>query len=238
MLLRALEEKTFLPFGSDREAHSDFQLIAGTNRDLPAAVRSGRFREDLLCRINLWTFTLPGLRSRPEDIEPNLQFELDQFAERTGRRVTISREARERFLESALAPSAGWNGNFRDLNAAVTRMATLAQGGRISVEIVREEIARVAAGWTALEQQESSGALLSEYLNDQALAEIDLFDRVQLAHVLQICRESRSISEAGRRLFDASRTRKTSSNDADRLRKYLHRFHLEWSQISASNSKS
>ena len=61
MLLRALEEKTFLPLGSDREVHSDFQLIAGTNRDLLAAVREGRFREDLLARINLWSFTLPRL---------------------------------------------------------------------------------------------------------------------------------------------------------------------------------
>src|SRR6202522_3987557 len=75
MLLRALEEKTFLPLGSDRESSSDFQLIAGTNRDLPGAVREGRFREDLLARINLWTFSLPGLRARPEDIEPNLDFE-------------------------------------------------------------------------------------------------------------------------------------------------------------------
>src|SRR5437016_2211003 len=81
---RALEEKTFLPFGSDREAHSDFQLIAGTNRDLAAAVKDGAFREDLRCRINLWTFALPGLRQRPEDIEPNLQFELDQHARKTG----------------------------------------------------------------------------------------------------------------------------------------------------------
>ncbi len=75
MLLRGLEEKIFLPLGSDREAHSDFQLIAGTNRDLLAAVREGSFREDLLARINLWTFTLLGLRSRPKGIEPNLQFE-------------------------------------------------------------------------------------------------------------------------------------------------------------------
>jgi len=103
-----LEEKTFLPLGSDRESHSHFQLIAGTNHDLFAAVRERRFREDLLARINLWTFSLPGLRARPEDIEPNLQFELDQYAQKTGNRITFSKEARQRFLEFALSPSAAW----------------------------------------------------------------------------------------------------------------------------------
>src|SRR5437868_9554924 len=83
MLLRALEEKSFLPMGSDKESRSDFQLLAGTNRNLVERVREGRFREDLLARINLWTFTLPGLRDRPEDLEPNLQFELEQFARRS-----------------------------------------------------------------------------------------------------------------------------------------------------------
>ena len=63
MLLRAIEEKRFLPVGSDSEATSDFQLIAGTNRDLIDRVSDGRFREDLLARINLWTFCLPALRS-------------------------------------------------------------------------------------------------------------------------------------------------------------------------------
>jgi transcriptional regulatory protein RtcR len=84
MLLRALEEKTFLPLGSDDEAHSDFQLCAGTNRDLFAAVRQGKFREDLLARFNLWTFSLPGLKNRSEDVEPNLDFELDRFVEKAG----------------------------------------------------------------------------------------------------------------------------------------------------------
>src|SRR4030095_5687640 len=84
MLLRALEEKVFLPMGSDREVKGDFQLVAGTNRDLVALVRAGKFREDLLARINLWTFHLPGLRDRPEDIEPNLNYELEQYARRTG----------------------------------------------------------------------------------------------------------------------------------------------------------
>jgi transcriptional regulatory protein RtcR len=63
MLLRALEEKRFLPVGADREVESDFQLIAGTNRDLLDDVQSGSFREDLLARINLWTFQLPGWRN-------------------------------------------------------------------------------------------------------------------------------------------------------------------------------
>jgi transcriptional regulatory protein RtcR len=230
MLLRALEEKTFLPLGSDDEAHSDFQLIAGTNRDLFAAVRQGRFREDLLARINLWTFSLPGLKNRSEDIEPNLDFELDRFAEKAGRRVTFSKEARDTFLAFALSPTANWSGNFRDLNAAVARMATLAPGGRISTHIVEEEIKRLLASWSA-PGESPSRADLQEFLDDRQLEELDLFDRAQLAFVVDVCRRSRSLSDAGRTLFGASRTRKTFSNDADRLRKYLGRFGLEFSQI-------
>eukprot|EP01034_Spumella_vulgaris_P003647 gene3647-4685_t len=59
MCLRAIEEKRFLPVGSDREVSADFQLLAGTNRDLGEDVASGRFREDLYARLNLWTFRLP-----------------------------------------------------------------------------------------------------------------------------------------------------------------------------------
>jgi transcriptional regulatory protein RtcR len=55
MLLRAIEEKRFLPVGADNETGSDFQLICGTNRDLQIRVGQGQFREDLLARINLWT---------------------------------------------------------------------------------------------------------------------------------------------------------------------------------------
>jgi len=63
MILRAIKERRFLPVGSDKEAASDFQLIAGTNRNLMAAVAEGRFREDQFARLNLWTFVLPGLMS-------------------------------------------------------------------------------------------------------------------------------------------------------------------------------
>jgi transcriptional regulatory protein RtcR len=125
MLLRALEEKRFLPLGSDHEASSDFQLIAGTNRNLTEAVKDGRFREDLLARINLWTFRLPALVDRREDIEPNVDYELDQFRRRTGTPVAFSKEAREQFLAFATSADARWPGNFRDLNAVITRLGTL-----------------------------------------------------------------------------------------------------------------
>jgi transcriptional regulatory protein RtcR len=230
MLLRAVEEKTFMPLGSDRETHSDFQLIAGTNRDLQASVKSGLFREDLLCRINIWTFAMPGLRNRSEDIEPNLQFELDQHARKTGQRVTFSKEARSEFLRFALSTSAKWSGNFRDLSAAVSRMGTLAQGARISSDLVHEEIQRLKHSWTD-EDAPTANSVLTEMLSTDQSNQLDLFDRLQLERVIEICRRSRSLSEAGRTLFHVSRSRKASSNDADRLRKYLSRFNLDWSQV-------
>jgi transcriptional regulatory protein RtcR len=232
MLLRALEEKRFLPVGSDKEAASDFQLIAGTNCDLAAAVREGRFREDLLARINLWTFELPSLRDRREDIEPNLQYELEQFARKQGVNVTFSREARERFLRFATSPEATWPGNFRDLNAAVTRMATLAAGGRVTVEIVAEEVARLQSQWKHVDvEKESCDSTLERHLSGEQLEAIDPFDRVQLAEVIRVCETARTLSDAGRSLFAVSRKQKETSNDADRLRKYLSRFGLEWRKL-------
>src|SRR5271163_319829 len=234
MLLRALEEKTFLPLGSDSEVHSDFQLIAGTNRELQAAVREGRFREDLLARINLWTFVIHGLRDRREDVEPNLQFELDQFATRTGRRVTFNKEARERFLEFALSPAASWTANFRDLNGAVNRMATLAEGGRITAAIVDEEIVRLRNSWTATLAGNVEFEDLRGVLPAGGAEQMDLFDKMQLAKVIGVSRRCDSLSDAGRELFSVSRGRKATPNDADRLRKYLQRFGLTWGQISRS----
>ena len=227
MLLRAVEEKVFLPVGTDRETRSDFQLIAGSNRDLAAAVRTGRFREDLLTRINVWTFRLPGLRERTEDLEPNLEYELDQWAAAQGRRVTFSREAREAFLAFAVSPAARWPGNFRDFNAAIVRMATLAAGGRITSEVVAGEIARLRAAWEP-GREPGEDDLLERVLARERLDALDRFDRVQLADVARVCADATSLSEAGRALFSVSRTRRTTSNDADRLRKYLARFGLTW----------
>ena len=235
MLLRALEEKRFLPLGSDREVKSEFQLLAGTNRDLQADVAAGRFREDLFARINLWTFRLPPLKERREDIPPNLDYELDRFAEMSGTTVRFNREARERFLAFAVSEEAAWSANFRDLNAAVTRMATLASGGRITVGDVEPEIERLKALWRRPGgdgPKDSADSLIR--ILGPGIFEVDRFDLAQLREVIRVSRESRSLSEAGRTLFAASRARKSNPNDADRLRKYLARFGLTWAQISGA----
>jgi transcriptional regulatory protein RtcR len=231
MLLRAIEEKQFLPLGADREVRSEFQLIAGTNADLPAAVRRGRFREDLLARVNLWTFTLPGLRDRLEDIEPNLDHELAACSTAGGARVSMSTEARRRFVEFACSAEALWLGNFRDFNGAIVRMAALAPGGRITIGSVEEEIRRLRAAWRAAAGTETTQDGLEHVLTTEALDRLDPFDRLQLAEVVRICRGSRTLSDAGRALFSVSRTRRSAPNDADRLRKYLSRFGLDWKRI-------
>ncbi|MEM6328092.1 MAG: RNA repair transcriptional activator RtcR [Bacteroidota bacterium] len=232
MLLRALEEKAFLPVGADKERESDFQLIAGTNRDLREAVATGSFRDDLLARIDLWTFELPGLAERREDIAPNLAFELAGFEREHRRQVRFSREAQARFLRFAEGADAPWTANFRDLNAAVTRMATLAPGGRITDEVVDGEIARLRRHWRGTDRL-GGDALLVEVLGEARVAALDRFDRVQLADVIRVCRQSRSLSDAGRTLFAESRKRRASTNDSDRLRKYLAKHGLAWADVQA-----
>jgi transcriptional regulatory protein RtcR len=227
MLLRALEDKRFLPVGSDREVASDFQLIAGTNRDLGKRVAEGRFRDDLYARLNIWSFHLPGLAERMEDIEPNLDYELERYARDENRRVTFNKEAREAYVAFATSTDATWTGNFRDLGASVTRMATLAPAGRINRECVDEEMGRLRRLW----RQEGEGDVLRELLGE-ALDDLDLFDRLQLREVIAVCRRCRSLSEAGRMLFAASRSKRASTNDADRLRKYLARYELSWEAIA------
>ncbi|WP_266157287.1 RNA repair transcriptional activator RtcR [Dyella silvatica] len=229
MLLRALEDRRFLPVGSDKEVESDFQLIAGTNRDLGQRVTEGRFRDDLYARLNIWSFHLPSLAERIEDIEPNLDYELERHAQQVNRRVTFNREARARYLSFATSPQALWQGNFRDLGASVTRMATLAPAGRITTETVEEELMRLRRLW----RQDAGDDVLAEILGER-MQEVDLFDQLQLREVIRVCRRSRSLSEAGRTLFATSRAKRSTTNDADRLRKYLARFELNWDAVIGS----
>jgi transcriptional regulatory protein RtcR len=232
MLLRAIEDKRFCPLGTESEVSSDFQLIVGTNSDLNLQVSEGAFREDLLARIDRWTFRLPGLKERLEDIEPNLDYELREFAQRENIKVVFNKDAREKFLKFAVSNDAKWSRNFRDLNNAIARMAALAPGDRITIQMVDQEIDRLRLSWDRLSTSNGGeGDLLVEYVSQAQLNNMDLHDQLQLAAVLRVCRESRNLSEAGRKLFNISRDQRQKGNDSDRLSKYLKRYNIDPKQI-------
>ena len=129
-----------------------------------------------------------------------------------------------------MSPEAAWNANFRDLAASITRMATLAPGGRINQLGVADEIVRLRRLWNTAAVPPADDPV-TDLLGESRAEKIDPFDRPQLAAVIRQCRASTSLSAAGRALFAASRQAKTSSNDADRLRKYLARFELTFEMV-------
>ena len=236
MLLKAIEEKHFYPVGSDKEVQSSFQLIAGTNRDLRREIRAGRFREDLFARINIWNYPLPALADRREDIEPNIEHQLALASQELGRATRFNKEALSAYLAFAHSNEARWRGNFRDLAASIMRLATLAPQGRIQTELVEAEIGRLKWLWADETDADDAENLFANRLSDGLSAKInaetlDLFDRVQLQHVIAECRRHPNMAAAGRALFNVSRLERATANDSDRLRKYLQRFGLTWADI-------
>jgi two-component system, NtrC family, response regulator AtoC len=118
-LLRALQEGEFRRVGSNRLVHVDVRVIAATNRDPEAEVRAGRFRQDLLYRLNAVSLHLPPLRERKEDIMP--------LAKHFAQRVRASSRAHLHFSREAihLLSTYPWPGNIRELENAVMRAAAL-----------------------------------------------------------------------------------------------------------------
>ena len=242
-LLNALETKASRPLGGKELVHSDFMLIAGTNRDLRVEVEEGRFLEDLYARIDVWQFKLPTLAERWEDIEPNLEFELELAGAKRQCFPSFSPAAKEKFL--AFAIKAPWPGNFRDLSASVDRMVTMADGGRIQPNDVDDEIARLLARWPRMggapcAEQEKAGTAPMALGEPHGLVakvlpgvEMDVFEQAQLEAVLRAVRETSSMAEAGRRLFAVSRTERKSVNDTARVRAALASRGLDYHAVKA-----
>lgn len=231
MILHAVETGKYLPLGSDYEVTSRFHLVAGASNNLAMLVAEGRFRADLYARLNLWTFSLPALRDRPEDIAPNIAYEMSRMEQELGTRITFNADAHLAYQKFSTDPGTLWPGNFRDLSASIQRLCTLAPQGRITKNMVTVEIDMLQNIWSQ-STRDPDMQLLSDLLGEKA-QRIDEFDRVQLAAVIRICQQSANLSAAGRRLFAASRAQKTSRNDADRLKKYLSRFGLDWASCQS-----
>lgn len=135
-LLRAIEDGEFERLGSSRTVRVDVRIVAATNADLPADVAAGRFRQDLLYRINTFQFRVPPLRERREDIVPLARHYLAAACRRYGRPLPRFAASAERALLAY-----PWPGNVRELSHVMERAALLAGGAQLAAEDLRLQTA-------------------------------------------------------------------------------------------------
>ncbi|HET7871393.1 MAG TPA: sigma-54 dependent transcriptional regulator [Terriglobales bacterium] len=124
-LLRVLQEKEVRPVGSNHKVKVDVRVIAATNRDLEAAYKEGKFRNDLYFRLNVVTIHLPPLRERKSDLPALVLYFLDKFS--PGKSVAVSDEAMKCLLQY------DWPGNVRELENCVERALALGNGDLIDI---------------------------------------------------------------------------------------------------------
>jgi two-component system, NtrC family, response regulator PilR len=125
-LLRVLQERMVKPVGGNREVAFSARVLAATNRKLEEEVRLGRFREDLLFRLNVITVEVPPLRDRREDVVPLARFFLGRSAEELGRPGLRFADATESLMETLRFP-----GNLRQLENVVARAALLSDSDEL-----------------------------------------------------------------------------------------------------------
>lgn len=139
-LLRVLQEKTIVRVGGDRSIPIDCRLIAATNRDLQQAVAEGRFRRDLLYRLNVITIQVPPLRDRVEDIPPFVECFVRTYAERNGKVVDgLQKEV------MPLLRAYAWPGNIRELENVIEHSVAMVRGRSIGVGDLPDRLREHAA---------------------------------------------------------------------------------------------
>jgi two-component system response regulator FlrC len=124
-LLRALQERTVTPLGSQREIDVDVRVLATTNREMLKEIREGKFREDLYYRLNVFPLSTQHLAQRPDDIIPISSILLARHSASFGEVPTIDEEAKQLLL------SYSWPGNVRELENVLQRALVLSSGGKI-----------------------------------------------------------------------------------------------------------
>ena len=134
-LLRALQDRVVRPVGGNEEVKVDLRLISATNRDLPAFVRQGKFREDLYYRLAVIPIRIPSLRERPEDIPILAEHFLQRAAAGMGKELNGFDEAALKWLHEH-----NWPGNVRELENVVEQAVVLAPGEAIDASDLPEEL--------------------------------------------------------------------------------------------------
>ena len=181
-LLRVLESGVIERLGGEKPITVDVRVIAATNKDLSRATQQGRFREDLLFRLNVLPIHIPPLRERPEDVAPLVQHFAARQAARLGRAVRLDPGAVQ------LLGAYPWPGNVRELANLVERLAILATGDTITADDV-----------TRVVPQDGAPAPPPEGWTDVALSDaLDQFERTLIARALSAARGN--VAEAARKL--------------------------------------
>ncbi len=152
-LLRALQEREIDRVGGGRPVKVNIRVLATSNRDLAQAVREGRFREDLLYRLNVLNLRLPPLRERPADIVALAEFFIKRYAGANGvPERPLSAEAKRRLV------SHRWPGNVRELENAMHRAVLLSVGPEIEDAAIRLPDGKPMSGVDAAAQTASRAA--------------------------------------------------------------------------------
>jgi formate hydrogenlyase transcriptional activator len=128
-LLRVLQEHEFERVGGNRSIKVDARVIVATNRDLEAAMTAGTFRSDLFYRLNVFPIEMPPLRERREDIPLLVEYFIDRFARKAGKKI---RRVSKKTLE--LLQSYPWPGNIRELQNVIERSVIVCEGEDFSVD--------------------------------------------------------------------------------------------------------
>ena len=187
-LLRALEERTIRPVGSDREVKIDLRLISATNRDLEAAIQDQRFREDLYYRVNVIQIELPPLRARGTDVLILAQHFIRAFAQSMNKPVSgIDNTVAEKLLTYP------WPGNVRELRNVVERAMALTTSERIIVDDLPEKIRAHRGRQIILNAEDPSGLLPLEQVEQHYILHVLESvngNRTQAAQVLGLDRKT------------------------------------------------
>jgi PAS domain S-box-containing protein len=128
-LLRVLQEHAFERVGGTRRIRADVRVIAATNRDLQAAISAGSFRSDLFYRLHVFPIEIPALRERKEDIRLLVEYFIDRYARKSGKKITTVDKKTLRLLESYY-----WPGNIRELQNVIERSVILCETDNFSVD--------------------------------------------------------------------------------------------------------
>jgi len=128
-LLRVLQEREFERVGGTEMLRCDVRMIAATNRDLHSAIAAGSFRSDLFYRLNVFPITLPPLRERKEDIALLVNYFVDRYAKRAGKKID---RIRKKSLEALQEYS--WPGNVRELQNVIERSLIIVDTNEFSVD--------------------------------------------------------------------------------------------------------